>query len=182
MTASGEKPTIGDVLTDDLPASWVVLRLRGLILDPNSEAPVVILREEQESVFLPIWIGAFEAHAIAMAVEGVEPPRPMTHDLLRSVIEALEAKLIRVEIFALLEGTFHARLVVERGDGQRLEVDSRPSDALALALRLDAPIWAAKEVLEGALRTSRAATAPDEEKLREWLANASPEDLGKYPM
>ncbi len=144
LTAAGDKPTIGDVLTDDLPASWVVLRLRGLILDPNSEAPVVILREEQESVFLPIWIGAFEANAIAMAVEGIEPPRPMTHDLLRSVIEALGAKLIASRSSRCCEGTFHARLVVERGDGQRLEIDSRPSDALALALRLDAPIWASE--------------------------------------
>jgi bifunctional DNase/RNase len=170
------------VPTDELPANWVVMRLRGLIVDPNSDAPVVILREAEEGIFLPIWIGPFEANAIAMAAEGVEPPRPMTHDLLRSVLETLEATLVRVEIFALLEGTFHARLIVASREGERREVDARPSDALALAVRVDAPIWAARDVLDSALRTSRAATESDEEKLREWLANASAEDLGKYSM
>jgi hypothetical protein len=182
LTAPRRRPTIAAVPNDQLPADWVVMRLRGLILDPNSEAPVVILREPDQGIFLPIWIGPFEANAIALAAEGVEPPRPMTHDLLRGVLETLGARLVRVEIHALREGTFHARLIVESREGERCEIDSRPSDALALAVRVEAPIWAAREVLDGALRTSRAAAASDEETLREWLANASPEDLGKYSM
>jgi len=170
------------VSADALPADWVLLRLRGLILDPNSESPVLILREEEQGVFLPIWIGAFEANAIAMALEGLIPARPMTHDLLASTLESLEARLARVEISALIEGTFHARLLVDTESGERREIDARPSDAIALAVRTGVPIWAAREVLQGAIRSSRAAEAPDEERLREWLANASPEDLGKYPM
>lgn len=168
--------------SDALPSDWVVLRLRGLILDPNSESPVLILREEEQGIFLPIWIGTFEASAIAMALEGITPARPMTHDLLASALEALDGELVRIEISALVEGTFHARLLVDTGAGERREIDARPSDAIALAVRTGAPIWAAREVLAGAMRTSRAAEAPDEERLREWLANASPSDLGKYPM
>lgn len=169
---SGEQPGAG----------WVEMKLRGLIVDPNSEAPVVILREEGGSLYLPIWIGVFEANAIALAVEGVELRRPMTHDLMRGLLEALGATLRRVEIHSLLEGTFHARLLLTAGDGEELVVDSRPSDAMALALRTGAPIWTAREVLDQAVSTSRAYESPDEDKLREWLEQARPEDLGKYPM
>ncbi len=172
-------------------SDWVEMRLKGLILDPTSDVPVVILREEGGTVFLPIWIGVFEANAIALALEGVQPPRPMTHDLLRSVVEALGATLVRVEIHSLIEGTFHARLRLHRGAGGApgsdampggIEVDARPSDAVALALRLGAPIWIAREVLDGALSTQQASEAEDDRKLREWLENARPEDLGKYRM
>jgi bifunctional DNase/RNase len=163
-------------------ANWVEMRLRGLILDPQSESPVVILREEGESLYLPIWIGVFEANAIALALESIQPKRPMTHDLLRSSIEALGGVLERIEIHSLLEGTFYARLIVRRDGQEPIVIDSRPSDALALALRAGAPIWASREVLEHAVASSRATEASDEERLREWLANAKPEDLGKYPM
>lgn len=162
------------------------MRLKGLILDPTSDVPVVILREEGGTVFLPIWIGVFEANAIALALEAVETPRPMTHDLLRAVVDGLGATLARVEIHALIEGTFHARLRLRRttseGRSEEVEVDSRPSDAIALALRCGAPIWIARTVLDGALSTQKASEAEDERKLREWLENARPEDLGKYPM
>jgi bifunctional DNase/RNase len=163
------------------------MNLKGLILDPTSDVPVVILREEEGTVFLPIWIGVFEANAIALALEGVQPPRPMTHDLLRSVVSGLGAELVRVEIHSLIEGTFHARLRLRRRVGsepgaEELEIDSRPSDAVALALRVGAPIWIARAVLDGALSTQKASQAEDDRKLREWLENARPEDLGKYPM
>jgi bifunctional DNase/RNase len=169
---SGESPGQG----------WVEMKLRGLIVDPNSEAPVVILREEGGSLYLPIWIGVFEANAIALAVEGVALQRPMTHDLLRGLLESLGASLRRVEIHSLLEGTFHARLLLTSKQGEEIVVDSRPSDAMALALRTGAPIWTAREVLDQAVSTSRAYESTDEEKLREWLEQARPEDLGKYPM
>jgi hypothetical protein len=163
-----------------------------LILDPTSDVPVIILREVDGTVFLPIWIGVFEANAIAMALEGIRTARPMTHDLLRACLGALDADLERVEIHSLIEGTFHARLRLRRGGGdraepeQRLEVDARPSDAVALALRVGAPIWIARSVLDEAVSSRKAAAssvdADDERRLREWLENARPEDLGKYPM
>lgn len=161
---------------------WVEMKLRGLIVDPNHEAPVVILREEGGSLYLPIWIGVFEANAIALAVEGVATRRPMTHDLLRGVLQQLGAELLRVEIHSLIDGTFHARLLVRDGGGRQVEIDARPSDAMALALRTGAPIWTAREVLEQAVSTSKAYETRDEEKLREWLEKASPEEFGKYPM
>ena len=162
------------------------MRLKGLILDPTSDVPVLILREEGGSIFLPIWIGVFEANAIALALEGIQPPRPMTHDLLQAVLGGLGADLVRVEIHSLIEGTFHARLrlrrTVEPGRSEEVEIDSRPSDAVALALRVGAPIWIARTVLDGALSTHKASEAEDDRKLREWLENARPEDLGKYRM
>jgi len=161
--------------------NWVQMQIRGLILDPNSNAPIVILRQLDGSIYLPIWIGIFEANAIAMAVEKVELPRPLTHDLLKNAIAELGAVLERVEIHRLEGGTFFARLQLSTPGGEK-EVDARPSDAIALALRSEAPIWTARTVLEAALSDSRATEESDEERIREWLAQARPEDLGKYPM
>jgi bifunctional DNase/RNase len=158
------------------------MRLRGLILDPNSESPVIILREERESIYLPIWIGVFEANAIALALEEVKPRRPMTHDLLRSTVESLGGRLVRIEIHSLQEGTFFARLIVLRHEQEPIEIDARPSDAIALALRMSAPIWTAREVLHQAVASAKAAELSDEQRLREWLENANPEELGKYSM
>jgi len=163
------------------PENWVEMQVRGLILDPNSDAPIVILRQREGSIYLPIWIGVFEANAIAMAVEGVELPRPLTHDLMSATIGQLGAELERVEIHNLEEGTFFARLCLRASAGT-LEVDARPSDAIALALRTEAPIWTARSVLEAALSDSRATEESDEDRIREWLAQARPEDLGKYSM
>jgi len=170
------------------------MQIKGLILDPTSDVPVVILRQEGTTVFLPIWIGVFEANAIALAVEGIQTPRPMTHDLLRSVLEALGARLQRVEIHSLIEGTFHARLRLVGSKAPAAEpgaevpavdtVDSRPSDAIALAIRTGAPIWIAQTVLDGALASRQASelASDDEDRIRQWLENAKPEDLGKYRM
>ena len=174
-------------MTDGIPpGEWVEMRLKGLILDPTSDVPVLILREEGGTVFLPIWIGVFEANAIALALEGIQTPRPMTHDLLQSVLVGLGAELERVEIHSLVEGTFHARLRLRRRSAAAavdpIEIDSRPSDAVALALRTGAPIWIARTVLESALSSQKASEADDDRKLREWLENARPEDLGKYSM
>jgi hypothetical protein len=169
------------VAANEIPDGWAELRLRGLILDPTSETPVLILREVDGTLYLPIWIGAFEANAIALAVEGVRTPRPLTHDLLRATLETLGGRLERVEIHRLSEGVFYARLLLLT-DGRLVEVDSRPSDAIALALRADAPIWVARTVLDAALGAARAIHETDEEKILEWLERASAEDLGKYSM
>ena len=162
-------------------SEWIEMEVRGLILDPNGETPIVILRQREGAIYLPIWIGAFEANAIALALEGVQPPRPMTHDLLRGCLERFGAHLERIEIHDLVDGTFLARLIVTTGGGAD-EIDSRPSDAMALALRTGSPIFASKTVLEAALLNSKASEEGDEERLRDWLQNARPEDLGKYQM
>lgn len=183
LDAHGPQPDNRTMATRSRDDAWVEMEIRGLILDPQSESPVVILREAGESLYLPIWIGLFEANAIALAIESVVPMRPMTHDLLQSSIEALGGALERIEIHSLLEGTFHARLVVRTGEpGEPIEIDSRPSDAIALALRAKAPIWATRQVLESAISSAKAAEHTDEQKLREWLENATPEELGKYSM
>lgn len=169
--------------SDRVPSGeWVEMEVRGLIIDPTSESPVIVLRQVDGSLFLPIWIGTFEANAIALAVEGVETPRPLTHDLLRSLLVELDAKLERVEIHDLREGTFYARLIVSSATADRREIDARPSDAIALALRADAPVWTARAVLDAAVADSRATVESDDERIREWLAKAGPEDLGKYSM
>jgi len=166
-------------MADDAGTSWVEMQLKGLILDPANGSPVVILREEEGSVFLPIWIGTCEANAIAMAVEGVEVPRPMTHDLLRATIDSLGGEVERIEIHDLREGTFYARLVVRTGAGP-LEIDSRPSDALALAVRSNAPIFAADKVIEeSGIEFEHEVEDTDEvvEKFKEFLDQVSPEDF-----
>ena len=164
------------------PSDWAEMQIRGLILDPQSESPIVVLREMGESLYLPIWIGAFEANAIALALESVRLKRPMTHDLLRSTVEELGATLQRIEIHALLDGTYFARLVVHQAYGETVEIDARPSDAIALALRARAPIWVARAVLDHAIASARATELSDEKRLKEWLENAKPEELGKYSM
>jgi bifunctional DNase/RNase len=163
-------------------SEWIVMQLRGLLLDPTHDVPVLILRAVTGQLLLPIWIGLPEANAIAMALENVRTPRPMTHDLLRSCVESLGATLERVEIWGLLEGTFHARLRLRQNGPEPIEVDTRPSDAIALAVRTSSPIWVARTVLEAALSAELATEASDDEKLRAWLERARPEDLGKYKM
>ncbi len=157
------------------------MEIKGLMLDPTSNVPIVILRDAESELFLPIWIGGFEAHAIALKIEGVEVPRPLTHDLLRSVVENLGAVVEKIVISDLRENTFFALIHLVHESGT-LAVDSRPSDAIALALRAEAPIFVLKSVLDKAQAVDLATQASDEEKLRKWLEEISPEDLGKYTM
>lgn len=160
-------------------AAEVRMEIKGLMLDPNTNVPIVVLRDEEGAVFLPIWIGVFEANAIALRLENVATPRPMTHDLLRAALEKLGAHIEKVVISELRESTFYARIHVQR-DGDAVEIDARPSDAIALALRSEAPIFVLAPVLAAAQAVNLATS--DEEKLREWLEKVSPEDLGKYEM
>lgn len=153
--------------------------IKGLMLDPSSNVPIVILRDEENSVFLPIWIGVFEANAIAIQMEDVEPPRPLTHDLLRSVLETLEAQVREILISELRDNTFYAQLHLVTPSGDKV-IDSRPSDAIALALRVEAPIFVLPDVLERAKAVELATS--DEERLRKWLEDVDPEELGKYEM
>ena len=160
--------------------TYVGMSVKGLLVDPGSESPVVVLQDEAHEVFLPIWIGSFEASAIALRIEGVEAPRPMTHDLFAKVVEDAGLQLTDARVSALREGTFYAELEFQGEDNQTLVVDARPSDAIALALRLQCPIRVAADVLEEAKAVRLATT--DEERIREWLENAKPEDFGEFEM
>lgn len=157
------------------------VEIKGLMLDPASNIPIVILRDTQSQLFLPIWIGVFEANAIALRIEGVEPPRPMTHDLLKQVVEQLGAMVEKVVISDLRESTFFAQIHLLHGT-RSLLVDARPSDAIALALRAEAPIYVLRSVLDKAQAADLTADANDEEKLKKWLEEISPDELGKWTM
>ncbi len=159
----------------------VRMEIKGLMLDPSSNLPIVILSDEDGQRRLPIWIGVFEANAIALRLDGFEPPRPMTHDLLCSVFERFGAEVERIVITDLRETTFYALIFAQQGD-QELVLDARPSDALALAVRTGAPIFVRSSVLEKAQAADRTAEVSDEEQLKKWLEELSPDDLGKYTM
>ena len=157
------------------------MEIKGLMLDPASNVPIVILRDTESQLFLPIWIGVFEANAIALRIEGVEPPRPMTHDLLRLVLDQLGAAVEKIVISDLRESTFFALIHLRHGDDS-VTVDARPSDAIALALRASAPIFVLRSVLDKAQAADLATQVNDEEKLKKWLEEISPEELGKWTM
>jgi bifunctional DNase/RNase len=166
------------------PNEELQVEIKGLMLDPSSNVPIVILRDIRSQLFLPIWIGVFEANAIALRLEGVEPPRPMTHDLLRSVVEQLGGTVEKIVISDLKESTFFAVIHVRNGHDQERStaIDARPSDAIALALRTESPIFVLRSVLDKAQAVDLASEATDEDKLRKWLEEISPDDLGKYTM
>src|SRR3982751_2651979 len=127
----------------------IPMAIKGLMLDPVSNSPIVVLKDDAEKFFLPIWVGIFEANAIALQLESVSTPRPMTHDLLKNMIGELDARVTRVVINDLRDSTFFAQIRLVSGE-RTLELDARPSDAIALALRTEAPIFVAQTVLDQA--------------------------------
>lgn len=145
------------------------MKVRGLMFDPYNNAYIVILRDEEQSEMLPIWVGKAEASAISFALETVATPRPMTHDLLKSMLDAVDAKVISVVINDMKDNTYFSRIHLLYEDSE-YSIDSRPSDAIALALRTSAPIFASEDVMR------RQAS----EELDQWLENLKPEDFGKY--
>jgi uncharacterized protein len=157
------------------------MEIKGLLMDPVSNMPVVVLRDAANGVFLPIWVGIFEANAIALQMEKITTPRPMTHDLLRNLLSELETKVERIVINDLRDNTFFARIHLLRGE-TRWNVDSRPSDAIALALRVDAEIFVEEDVLEKSKTLRPEGDDGDPDRLKKWLEEVSPEDLGKYQM
>ena len=161
-------------------SALVAMSIKGLMLDPVSNSPIVVLKDEAEKFFLPIWVGIFEANAIALQLENVTTPRPMTHDLLRNTISELDAQVTRIVINDLRDSTFFAQIRLLTG-GKTLELDARPSDAIALALRTEAPIFVAQSVLEQAQTISPEGDEPDE-KMKKWFEGLGPEELGKYKM
>jgi uncharacterized protein len=159
----------------------VEVKIRGLMMDPVTNMPIVILKDVGGSSVLPIWVGIYEANAIALEIEKVSTPRPMTHDLLKNVLSGLETRVNRVVVNDLKEDTFYARIWLEK-NGETLSIDSRPSDALALALRVDCPIFVEEEVLKNSKATPSGADKASSEELRKWLENLGDEDTGRYKM
>jgi len=153
------------------------MAIKGLMVDPLTNLPIIILRDDTNERVLPIWVGPVEANAIALQVENVSTPRPMTHDLLRHVMAELGGRLTRVIIHDLKDSTFYAFLEVER-DGERILIDARPSDALALSLRSKVPIFVNVSVFEHARGADVAPQQVDQERLQRWLESLDPDDLG----
>jgi len=146
-----------------------------------SNMPIVVLKDVNGTAILPIWVGIYEANAIALEIEKVATPRPMTHDLIRNLLFGLEAGVKKVVVSDLKEDTFYAVIWIEK-NGELISVDSRPSDALAIALRLDCPIYVAEAVLKTSKSVTAVAEAGGNEELRKWLENLNDEDLGRYKM
>jgi len=160
----------------------VEMKIKGLMIDPVSQMPIIILKNDSGDAVLPIWVGIFEANAIAMQLENVASPRPMTHDLLKNVIEGLRARIARVVITDLRENTFYATILLDLNGGDPLSIDSRPSDAMALALRAGAPIFVEQSVLDKSASPDAGGDSEETERLRKWLETVEPEELGKYEM
>lgn len=159
----------------------VEMKIRGLMMDPVTNMPVVILKDADGGSVLPIWVGVFEANAIALEIEKVQTPRPMTHDLLRNVLFGLDTQVRKIVVTELKDDTFYAVISLDQ-NGSTMTIDSRPSDALALALRTDAPIFVDEKVLQSSKVANAVAERPGNEELRKWLENLGEDDLGRYKM
>ena len=159
----------------------VEMKIRGLMLDPVTNMPIVILKDVNGNSVLPIWVGIYEANAIALEIEKVTTPRPMTHDLIKNLLVGLETQVHKVVVTELRDDTFYALIWLER-DGQVISIDYRPSDALALALRTDSPIYVEEDVLKNSKISSAASDKVSNEELRKWLENLGDEDMGRYKM
>ncbi len=160
----------------------VEMKIRGLMMDPVTNMPIVVLKDVSGSSILPIWVGIYEANAIALEIEKVTTPRPMTHDLVRTLLHGLETGIRKIVVSELRDDTFYAVIWLEK-DGALISVDSRPSDALALALRLDCPIYVDDSVLKNSkMSSSVSEKVNNNEELRRWLENLNDEDLGRYKM
>jgi bifunctional DNase/RNase len=159
----------------------IEMAIKGLMVDPITNMPIIVLREVDGQRVLPIWVGVFEANAIALQVENVQTPRPMTHDLLRTVIDELGGQVERIVVCELKENTFYALLHVRSRSGQHT-IDARPSDAIALALRTGSRIFVEESVIHSARTVDMSHESVDVGRLQKWLENLSDDDLGKYKM
>ncbi len=163
----------------------IEMKVAGITVDPFTNTPIVILKDMEEKEVLPIWIGLLEASSIATAIENIQTPRPMTHDLLKNILDGLGVKVLRIEVNDLKENTYYALLHLEV-DGKRLVIDSRPSDAIAIAIRTNATILVEETVIK---RSAKVEFAQKGDKVvtdtTEWediLENLSSDDFGKYKM
>ncbi len=164
------------------PESDVEVQIRGLMLDTVTNMPIIVLKDVASDTVLPIWVGVFEANAIALELEKMPTPRPMTHDLLRNLARGLNAKVTKVVVSDLREDTFFATIWMQQ-DSEQVTLDARPSDAIALALRWDCPIFVSRKVLSQSRQTANeTGTNVNADELRRWLENLNDEDTGRYKM
>jgi len=159
----------------------IEMKIRGLMMDPVTNMPIVILKDLAGTQILPIWVGIYEANAIALEIEKVATPRPMTHDLIKNLLLGLETGVQKVVVSELKDDTFYAVIWLER-NGELISIDSRPSDALALALRVDCPIYVEEEVLKSSKSAASVAEKSGNEELKRWLEGLNDEDFGRYKM
>jgi bifunctional DNase/RNase len=159
----------------------IEMTIKGLMVDPVTNMPIILLRDSEGQKVLPIWVGIYEANAIALQIENVSTPRPMTHDLLKNVIADLHGQIKKIVVSDLKENTFYALIYLEVG-GELMAVDARPSDAIALALRARAPIFVEETVIDHAKTVDLAPEKGDAERLQKWLESLDPDDMGKYKM
>jgi hypothetical protein len=159
----------------------IKMTVRGIALDPITNMPIIILKDPDERRALPIWVGIFEANAIALELEKVSTPRPMTHDLLKNILEGLGITVKQVIVNDLKENTFYAMIELNH-NGNVITIDSRPSDAIALALRVNAPIFVTEKVVTAAKNIEVSEEKEETDRWKEWLENLKPEDFGKYKM
>jgi bifunctional DNase/RNase len=159
----------------------IEMTIKGLMIDPVTSTPIVVLRDLEGQRVLPIWVGVFEANAIALQIENVTPQRPMTHDLLNNVIHDLKADIKKVVVSDLKDNTFYALIHLSIA-GEIMVIDARPSDAIALALRARAPIFVEEHVIDHARQSEPATQNGEAERLQKWLENLDPDEMGKYKM
>ena len=159
----------------------VEMKIRGLMMDPVTNMPIVVLKDVGGEAVLPIWVGVYEANAIALEIEKVTTPRPMTHDLIKNLLIGLDTHVHKIVVNELREDTYFAVIWMER-DGKVISIDSRPSDALALALRLDCPIYVDEQVLKFSKQANASSDRVSSDDLRKWLEGLNDEDLGRYKM
>lgn len=161
-------------------ANLVTLELKGIVLDPVNRMPVILLKQSDSNLLLPIWIGIYEANAIALKLDNIDTPRPMTHDLMINLIQTMEASISHILITKLEDNTFFAEIHLIAGD-KHITVDARPSDAIALAVRAEVPIKAHRDVLKHA-QSINLDHEDQNEQIKQWLKSLDPEDFGKYNM
>jgi uncharacterized protein len=159
----------------------IEMTIKGLMVDPITNMPIIILRDRDGQKVLPIWVGIFEANAIALQMENIATPRPMTHDLLRNIIQDLSGTVRKIVVSDLKDNTFYALIYVET-PAETIAIDARPSDAIALALRTQAPIFVEETVIDNAKTVDFTSDKADTERLQKWLESLDPEELGKYKM
>ena len=173
--------TIASEQKERAASAEVEMQIRGMMIDPLTKMPIVVLKDVASDTVLPIWVGIFEANAIALELEKTVTPRPMTHDLMRNMARGLNAVVRKVVVSELREDTFYAVVWMEQ-DGETVALDARPSDAIALALRWDCPVYASRAVLENAKQVAEGPQNANGEEMRRWLENLNDDDMGRYKM
>jgi len=166
---------------ESVSAGLVEMNIKGLMVDPITNMPIIILRDRDGQKVLPIWVGVFEANAIALQIENIQTPRPMTHDLLRNVIQDLQAAVEKIVVCDLRDNPFYALIHLTTPAGP-VAIDARPSDAIALALRTRAPILVEERVIDNAKSVDFSNEKQDSDRLQQWLESLDPDDMGKYKM